>query len=72
MNEALWELEDQIRAAKDEGEVAATALSICRMNDRRCKLKQSINSLLGAGSSQEKMYGKQEDDAAAVTTSFFE
>jgi tetratricopeptide (TPR) repeat protein len=60
VNEALWEVEDQIRRceqASDFGERFITlARSIYRQNDKRCALKRQINELLGAPFSEQKGY----------------
>jgi hypothetical protein len=60
INQELWQMEDEIRAAvmvdgvaRDIGELA---LRICRANDRRARLKQRINALLGVVAAESKLY----------------
>ncbi|HSZ56935.1 MAG TPA: hypothetical protein VK797_14810, partial [Tepidisphaeraceae bacterium] len=60
VNQELWQMEDEIRAAgmvdgvaRDIGELA---LRICRANDRRARLKQRINALLGVVAAESKLY----------------
>jgi hypothetical protein len=62
VNEALWEIEDQIRAK--EGEQAfdagfiALARSVYRTNDKRAEIKRKINDLLGSAQVEEKHYAR--------------
>jgi tetratricopeptide (TPR) repeat protein len=59
-NEALWEIEDNIRAcerATDFGpRFIELARSVYRQNDRRAALKRAINELLGSKIIEEKSY----------------
>ncbi|MEE8506438.1 MAG: DUF6165 family protein [Kiloniellales bacterium] len=59
-NEALWQIEDDIRdceRAKDFGpRFVELARSVYRTNDRRAQLKREIGELLGAGIVEEKSY----------------
>jgi tetratricopeptide (TPR) repeat protein len=67
VNEALWEVEDQIRRCEQEGDFGERfvelARSVYRNNDRRCALKGQINALLGAAFSEQKMYVAYREDA---------
>ena len=59
-NEALWEIEDDIRGcerSKDFSErFIELARSVYRTNDRRAELKRKINRLLGSELIEEKSY----------------
>jgi Flp pilus assembly protein TadD len=60
VNETLWQIEDDIRAADAAGEFGPRFIelsrSIYRTNDRRAELKQQINLLLGSKIREEKQY----------------
>jgi hypothetical protein len=60
VNEALWEIEDQIRdrdRAADFGQdFLALARAVYRTNDRRADLKRAINLHLGSRLVEEKSY----------------
>lgn len=60
VNEALWEIEDDIRdceAAKDFGETfVELARSVYITNDERARLKREISVLLGSQVLEEKSY----------------
>ena len=60
VNEALWEIEDNIRdreANKDFGDTfVELARSVYRTNDKRASLKREINVLLGSQIIEEKSY----------------
>ena len=60
VNEALWEIEDDIRGCerdKDFGpKFIELARSVYRSNDRRAALKREINELLGSRIIEEKSY----------------
>ena len=60
VNEALWEIEDEIRrqeAARDFGEkFVALARSVYQQNDLRAAIKKEINTLLGSDLTEEKSY----------------
>ena len=60
VNEALWEIEDDIRACEAEGDFGDTfvqlARSVYRTNDERAQLKRDINVLLGSQILEEKSY----------------
>jgi hypothetical protein len=60
VNEALWEIEDNIRRCeqrKDFGpEFIELARSVYHSNDRRADLKRQINRLLGSRLIEEKEY----------------
>jgi hypothetical protein len=60
VNEALWDIEDQIRAREaarrfDE-EFVELARSIYRTNDRRAAIKRELNLVLGSDLLEEKSY----------------
>ena len=62
VNEALWEIEDQIRAKEaaslyDE-EFIQLARSVYMQNDHRAALKKEINLLSGSTLVEEKLYQK--------------
>ncbi len=60
VNEALWEIEDDIRdceAQRDFGDTfVSLARSVYRTNDERAQLKRDINILLGSQILEEKSY----------------
>jgi tetratricopeptide (TPR) repeat protein len=60
VNEALWEIEDEIRVCernKDFGEkFIELARSVYKTNDRRAALKRQVNDLLGSRLIEEKDY----------------
>lgn len=60
VNEALWEIEDDIRAceaARDFGpRFIELARSVYIQNDRRASLKKAINALCGSSIVEEKSY----------------
>jgi len=60
VNEALWDVEDEIRgceAAQDFGpRFVELARSVYRQNDRRAAAKQAIDRLLGSTLTEEKSY----------------
>ena len=60
VNEALWEIEDDIRqceADKNFGEeFIALARSVYKQNDKRAALKKEINLLAGSAIIEEKSY----------------
>ena len=60
VNEALWEIEDDIRACeagRDFGDTfVQLARSVYRTNDERAQLKRDINVLLGSQILEEKSY----------------
>ena len=59
-NEALWEIEDDIRAceaAKDFGpRFIELARSVYKQNDRRAATKKAIDELFGSTLTEEKSY----------------
>lgn len=59
-NEALWQVEDDIRDCERAGDFGsrfiALARSVYRHNDRRAALKRQINELLGSRLIEEKSY----------------
>lgn len=60
VNEALWEIEDEIRLCernRDFGpRFVELARSVYRSNDQRAQLKRRINELLGSAIVEEKSY----------------
>jgi hypothetical protein len=60
INEALWEIEDQIRdkeaAAAFDAEFIALARSVYVTNDRRAEVKRDINRALNSTLIEEKSY----------------
>lgn len=60
VNEALWEIEDDIRdceRARDFGDrFVALARAVYKTNDKRAELKREINTLLGSALVEEKSY----------------
>ena len=59
-NEALWEIEDDIRGCERRKDFSARfielARSVYKTNDRRADLKRKINHLLGSELIEEKSY----------------
>jgi hypothetical protein len=60
VNEALWEIEDDIRDCDRAGDFGPRfvelARSVYRTNDKRMELKRRINTLLGSNLIEEKSY----------------
>ncbi|MEO0425097.1 MAG: DUF6165 family protein [Pseudomonadota bacterium] len=60
VNEALWEIEDDIRAKEREqrfdSEFIHLARSVYRTNDQRAALKRELNELTGSALVEEKSY----------------
>ncbi|MBT5265493.1 MAG: hypothetical protein HOL85_11715 [Rhodospirillaceae bacterium] len=60
VNEALWQIEDDIRECERQSDFGETfielARSVYRTNDRRAALKREINLLLGSAIVEEKAY----------------
>jgi hypothetical protein len=60
VNEALWEIEDNIRAQERASDFGARFIQLARAvyktNDRRAALKREINTLLGSKLVEEKFY----------------
>ena len=67
VNEALWDIEDAIRAeeaaARFGPRFIALARAVYQTNDRRAAIKKRINELLGSTLVEEKSYGA---DGAAI------
>jgi hypothetical protein len=65
VNEALWEIEDDIRRCERDGDFGPRfvelARSVYRTNDRRAALKRRVNDLLGARVVEEKSYADYGD-----------
>jgi hypothetical protein len=68
VNEALWEIEDEIRRCERDADFGprfvALARSVYRTNDRRACLKREINELLGSQLIEEKSYMSYEEGIA--------
>ena len=60
VNEALWNLEDDIRACEREKDFGPRFVELARAvyltNDKRSAIKREINALLGAAFFEEKSY----------------
>lgn len=60
VNEALWDIEDDIRCCEREGDFGPKfielARSVYRSNDQRAALKRQINQQLGSKLVEEKSY----------------
>ena len=60
VNEALWEIEDDIRALDARGDFGPDfvrlAQAVYRTNDRRAALKREVNRLTGSALVEEKSY----------------
>ena len=60
INEALWEIEDDIRACERRGdfgpEFVRLARAVYQTNDERARIKREINRLLGSAIVEEKSY----------------
>jgi hypothetical protein len=60
VNEALWQIEDEIRACEARQEFGdkfvELARSVYRTNDRRAEIKRQINILCGSSIIEEKSY----------------
>ncbi len=60
VNELLWDIEDDIREKEARGEFDSEFIELARAvyvtNDRRAKIKKSINTKLGSGIVEEKSY----------------
>jgi tetratricopeptide (TPR) repeat protein len=64
VNEALWEIEDQIRSCDRQQDFGprfvAVARSVYQQNDRRAAIKRQINELLNSEIIEEKGYSDQQ------------
>jgi hypothetical protein len=62
VNEALWDIEDQIRICERDDDFGPRfvelARSVYHQNDRRAAVKRQINELLGSKIIEEKSYVK--------------
>lgn len=60
VNEALWDIEDKIRACEKTGDFSGRFIELARSvymtNDRRADLKYQINRLLDSDIIEEKSY----------------
>lgn len=60
VNEALWQIEDQIRDCERSGDFGARFIELARAvyhsNDQRAAIKRQINELLGSKIVEEKSY----------------
>ena len=66
INEALWNIEDDIRLCEQRGEFddkfIKLARSVYRQNDKRAAVKKEINVLLGSSIIEEKSYADYTQD----------
>jgi hypothetical protein len=66
VNEELWRIEDDLRLCERRSDFGASfvdlARSVYRLNDRRSRLKQSINEMLGVENAEEKIYSHAAPD----------
>jgi hypothetical protein len=62
VNEALWQIEDDIRVKEAAGSFDAEFIRLARAvyhnNDQRGRLKQKINALLNSAIVEEKQYSR--------------
>jgi len=62
VNEALWEIEDDIRECERQGDFGDEFIRLARAvyvtNDKRAALKKEINLLLGSTIVEEKSYAE--------------
>lgn len=60
VNEALWDIEDQIRLKEAQGQFDETFIELARAvyinNDKRAAIKREINTILGSDIFEEKSY----------------
>ena len=60
VNEQLWEIEDDIRTKEAKGEFDSEFVRLARAvyitNDRRARIKKTINEKVDSGLSEEKSY----------------
>ncbi|MFP5384783.1 MAG: DUF6165 family protein [Bacteriovoracia bacterium] len=60
VNEALWEIEDQLRILERRKDFSQEFIKLARMvyfeNDKRARLKRAINEKLGSSIIEEKQY----------------
>ena len=60
VNEALWQIEDEIRDCERSGDFGPRFIELARAvyhsNDERAALKRQINELLGSDIVEEKSY----------------
>ncbi len=60
VNEALWDIEDQIRDQENAGQFGARFIELARAvyitNDQRATIKKNINNALGSRIIEEKSY----------------
>jgi hypothetical protein len=62
INEALWDIEDEIRIKERDKEFDNEFITLARnvyvTNDKRCAIKKQIDALLGSRITEEKSYAK--------------
>lgn len=62
VNEALWDIEDEIRVCERNGDFGPRFIELARSvyfeNDKRAQVKRKINELLGSRIVEEKDYVK--------------
>lgn len=70
VNETLWTVEDELRAAEAaqafDARFVALARAVYRTNDRRAAIKRAINRHLGSALVEEKSYASASPAAAAA------
>ena len=63
VNEALWDVEERLRARERAGDFGADfvadARAVYRHNDQRAALKRSLNERLGSEFVEQKSYGER-------------
>ena len=68
VNEALWDIEDEIRDCERAGDFGPQfvelARSVYQQNDRRAAIKRRINERLGSEIIEEKSYHTTESSAS--------
>jgi hypothetical protein len=73
VNQALWEIEDEIRAKEAAGDFGEAfvrlARSVYKRNDERAALKRELNMLLKSELVEEKSYAGTNPGAARWSTS---
>ncbi len=73
VNEALWEIEDEIRTCEARGDFGPRFVELVRSvyesNDRRAAIKRRINEASGSAIVEEKLYRAEKGPAARRTAS---
>lgn len=62
VNEALWEIEDEIRECERRQDFGQRFIELARSvyftNDERARLKREINAMMGSAITEEKSYAR--------------